>query len=264
MRKLNILFPTDFGNSSIDLLNQILALLKDGGNRLTLIHAASHQRKTEAADRVIIEEKFEEFIAACPGLAEIVYEKKWRFGLIKDLILSTSDLPEIDLIIMGTGGAQGFDKLWSSKTESIIRDALVPVLVMPKKAELKALNHLVLASDFDGGFDAENLNLISDWLSESKNSTISVVTVNESESSLSREAKRNRKTLKFLLRDQNCQFVLAKGKSVSEGLFDYAHHHQADILALRPRNYTNLERLFGGSLAKEMVLSSKLPLLILN
>lgn len=263
MRKLNILFPTDFGASSVALLNQLIPMLQRGNNRLLLVHAAHHQKKTEAADQVLVEEKFQDFIESCPGLSEISYQREWAFGMIKDLVLNYSDRPEIDLIIMGTGGAKGFDKLWSSKTESIIRDALVPVLVMPQSAELNGLNHLVLASDFDGGFDGEKLFLLTNW-ARNNHSDISVVSVNESEASLSREAKRHRKTLKFLLRDFKHHFHLVKSKNISSGLFEYADQVQADLIALRPRNYTNLERLFGGSLAKEMVLSSRVPLLILT
>ena len=59
-----------------------------------------------------------------------------RVGTVRDVILETATSWTADLIIMGSNGRSGFEHLISgSVSESVIRKASCPVLVIPNKCD---------------------------------------------------------------------------------------------------------------------------------
>ncbi len=263
MKNLVILYPTDFSEFSKKALVSLLPFLNKEQHHLRIIHAATHKRKSLNADKAEIRESWDKFKASIPGLEAIQFEFLWEFSISKDLILRESDKVEVDLIIMPTRGAKGLNRLWGSKTEAVVRDSIVPVVVIPETAEFNGLSKMVLAADFDSiDCDCRLAPLLS--LAEMENSSIDVLTVNRKEEELSRREKINRKMLKHRLRSFSYQFNHIEAKQVGGGLVDYAKKHKAGVIAIMPRDYNFLEGLFRESLSRKMVLDSPIPLLILK
>lgn len=263
MKNRNILFPTDFSPLSINCLNSILPFIKQGHNSLQLVHAAQRQRKSLAADKVAIEEAFSEFEAACPLLTEIDYSKLWDFKLSKDLILHESDKVACDMIIMATKGAKGLDRLWGSKTEAVVRDAIVPVIVLPDGAQLQKVNKIVLAVDYQDLTCDHKLSPLL-HIADQMKTEIDVLTINRKEHQLSRKEKIHRKQLKYRLQDLPHRFSHHFENEVGDGLIKYAQDQEASLIAIMPHDYHFLESLFHESLSRKMIFESPIPLLILK
>tara|TARA_B100001115_G_scaffold177547_1_gene165990 strand:- start:2018 stop:2809 length:792 start_codon:yes stop_codon:yes gene_type:complete len=263
VKNLQIIYPTDFSELSINTLNALIPFLKQGNNRLVLLHAAQRKRKSLAADKVATQEAFDHFVAACPGLKEIQYECRWDFAISKELILQESDKVECDLVIMATKGAKGLDRLWGSKTEAVVRDAIVPIIVLPKGAALTEVNRIVLAVDYEELTCDHRLSPLLQ-LADHMKTEIDVLTVNRKEEQLSRKEKMHRKQLKYRLQDFPHRFSYHFENEVGEGLIKYAKAQQASLIAIMPRDYHFLESLFHESLSRKMILDSPVPLLILK
>lgn len=263
MKNLNILYPTDFSELSLKHLKELIPLLAPGQNKLLLLHAASRKRKSVMSDKVEVKELFEKFTANCPELEQIDYEFKWDFGISKDLIIRESDNVEIDLIIMPTQGAKGLNRLWGSKTEAVVRDAIVPVMVLPEDAHFKGFKKIILAADFNEvSCDCRLAPLLQ--LSDYQTSQVDILTVNRSRDDFSRREKMNRKMLKHRLHQLRPSFSEYTDKDVGMGLINYAKKTKADIISIVPRDYNFLEGLFRESVSRKMVLNSPIPLLILK
>lgn len=263
MKKLFILYPTDFSKFSISTLASLLPFLKKSEHHLKIVHAASHKRKSINADKAEVRENLERFKKELPGLEKISYEFHWEFALSKDLILRESDKVETDLIIMPTNGAKGLNRLWGSKTEAVVRDAIVPVVVIPASADFKGLQKILLAADYDTlDCDCRLAPLL--LLAEMEKSSIEAITVNRKEEDFSRKEKINRKMLKHRFRNIPYKFTHHQDTNVGSGLVSYAKEHKADIIAVMPRDYNFLETLFRESLSRKLVLDSPIPLLILK
>lgn len=263
MKNRNILFPTDFSELSIDCLNAILPFLKHGKNKLQLVHAARRERKSLAADKVAVEQAFDNFIKACPLLSEIEHSRYWEFNISKNLIIQESDKVECDLIMMATKGAKGLDRLWGSKTEAVVRDAIVPVIVLPKGAKLDKVKRIVLAvdyQDFTCDYRLSPLLHIADQMK----TEIDVLTINRKESQFSRKEKINRKQLKYRLQDFPHRFSYHFENEIGEGLIKYTEKAQASLIAIMPHDYHFVESLFHESLSRKMIFESPIPLLILK
>lgn len=263
MKNLNILFPTDFSELSAVTLKTIIPVLAEGNNHLVILHAASHQKKDATADKIRVKESFDHFIKALPSIAGLNYELRWEYGSSRDLILRESDKVEIDLIIMATKGAKGINALWGSKTEAVVRDAIVPVIVMPEGSKLNDISKIALAADYDSLQYEHGLDALLQ-IADHQQTSIDIVTINRSEDQLSRKEKINRKYLKRRLQSFPHRFQHHFEPEVSNGLISYAKQHNSDLIAILPRDYRFLEGLFTESLSKKMVYRSEVPLLILK
>ncbi len=263
MKNLTILYPTDFSELSLQTLKQIIPFLSPGNNHLRLVHAANRKKKSVNSDKAEVKENFEKFIANCPGLKEIDYTTHWEFALSRDLILRESDKVDTDIIIMPTKGAKGLNRLWGSKTEAVVRDAIVPVIVLPDGAKLEKIQRIVLAVDFDElSCDHRLMPLMI--IADQMKTEIDVLTVNKEEHQFSRREKINRKHLKYRLHRLPHRFSTHFEENVGEGLVNYAKKNNAELIAIMPRDYNFLEGLFRESLSQKMVLDSPIPLLILK
>jgi nucleotide-binding universal stress UspA family protein len=263
MKNLNILFPTDFSGLSQETLKTIIPVVKQGKNNLIILHAASRKKNYSTADRIRINEEMDHFLESVPSIISVNYETRWEYGTSRDLILCESDKVEIDLIIMATKGATGLNTIWGSKTEAVVRDAIVPVIVMPLGAKLDHIKSIALAADYESLQYDHALDALLQ-IADSETSSIDVVTVNRSEDQLSRKEKINRKYLKRRLQHFPHRFKHHFEDEVSNGLIQYAKTHQSDLIAILPRDYRFLEGLFTERLSKRMVYKSEVPLLILK
>jgi len=263
MKNLNILFPTDFSPLSLETLKTILPVVEQGKNHLVILHAATREKKEVTADRIRIKDTMEQFLNSVPALNTISHETRWEYATSRDLILRESDKVEIDLIIMATKGAKGLNTIWGSKTEAVVRDAIVPVIVMPSGAKLGIITKIALAADYDSLQYEHALDALLQ-VADHHATAIDVVTVNRTEEQLSRKEKINRKYLKRRLQNFPHRFQHHFEDEISHGLIAYAKKHGSDLIAILPRDSRFLEGLFTESLSKRMVYKSEVPLLILK
>jgi nucleotide-binding universal stress UspA family protein len=263
MKNLNILFPTDFSPLSIETLKTILPVVEQGKNHLVILHAANHEKSDATADRIRINNEMESFLKLVPEVRSVSHETRWEYSTSRDLILKESDKVDIDLIIMATKGAHGLNTIWGSKTEAVVRDAIVPVIVMPLGAKLSLITKIALAADYDSMHHEHSLDALL-HIADHQTTSIDVVTINRTEEQLSRKEKMNRKYLKRRLQNFPHRFQHHFEDEISHGLIAYAKKHGSDLIAILPRDYRFLEGLFTESLSKRMVYKSEVPLLILK
>ncbi len=262
MKNLTLLYPTDLSDFSRTNLQRLLPVIRSGNNRLILLHAGSHTKSQVEHDRVRIKEAFAEFCAALPELKDLDYETRWEFGISSEVILNESDKVEVDMVIMATHGAKGWEQFWGSKTQAVVQRSITPVLVVPEGASLVETQTIVLAADYEDELSENKLyplKLMADHLK----TEIDIVTINRKESELSRPEKRNRKALRNQLRQWPHRFSHHFEEEIHEGLIKYAEKQNAGLIAVIPKTYGFLEKLFTESISQKMVYQSTIPLLIL-
>ncbi len=105
-----------------------------------------------------IEEKLDEFLAQ-RGAEETHVERYVHNGMVTDCILDFANQKDVDMIVMGTHGRHGFDRLaMGSVAEKVLRKASCPVLVVRKPSrdfvrpndasEAVRLKKILLCTDF--------------------------------------------------------------------------------------------------------------------
>lgn len=171
-----ILCPVDFSDFSVSAYEYALTLAEYYKAHLVALHAIEFS-KYPYADYVGATGDFADLSRAlCEGsrakLREFV-QKHTRPGVepqlvvdqgnASDLILSFAQTHNVELIVMGTHGRRGFDRLvLGSTTNRVIRKACSPVLVVSKPA------HNVLTTGPDGKHRLSRIVYCTDFSSNSE------------------------------------------------------------------------------------------------
>ncbi len=142
MRFERILCPIDFSEPSQRALSYAVALARWYGARLEAVHVASPP-EPETADGVAVVEPdtrgFEDGLTADlrrvvgePGLPDVAQRVVITRSRTHDAIVEHARAIAADLVVMGTHGRGGFNRLLlGSVTERVLRTAPCPVLTVP-------------------------------------------------------------------------------------------------------------------------------------
>jgi len=141
-----ILCPIDFSQFSVRAYLHAVSLAEHYPAKLFVLHIVELWRYP-SADFTVSAESFEDF---CRGLSENTEKELEEFlnnytpddvqpervvqrGIAPDSILAFAEAQKADLIVMGTHGRRGFDRLMlGSVTERVMRKATCPVLAVHK------------------------------------------------------------------------------------------------------------------------------------
>jgi nucleotide-binding universal stress UspA family protein len=144
-----ILCPVDFSRVAHHAFEQAVALAGEFNAELTVLHASAVAPVTSLApmgaplaleparltreEREAVTRQVHEFTDDLePGGPPIVISVKEQDAVAA--ILATADALPADLIVMGTHGRSGFERLLlGSVTEKVLRKAICPVLTVPRR-----------------------------------------------------------------------------------------------------------------------------------
>jgi nucleotide-binding universal stress UspA family protein len=207
--------------------------------------------------------------------AEMVVHK----GFVPDSILSFAEDQHADLIVMGTHGRRGLDRLvMGSVTESVLRKARCPVLAVRKPAhdfvnpkqsgDPVHLQKILLSTDFSECADAAAAYALS--LAQEYNSEITLLHVledfpKEGAQALMREAQRK---LEELVPEDAVNWCMVKpavriGKPYEE-IIQLALEQQADVAVLGVRGRSAADLAIFGSTTHRVLQLGPCPVLAVH
>ena len=141
-----ILCPTDFSDTAQHALEHAVALARWYGSRITVLHVRTSVPPVSSTeppnatlptdlDRQEIEKRLRTS-AAPADAAGVQADVEFEEGSPAARILDRAASLAVDLIVMGTHGRGGFDRLLlGSIAEKVIRKASCPVLTVPPRTE---------------------------------------------------------------------------------------------------------------------------------
>lgn len=138
-----ILFPVDFTLNSAKILLYVLSLSEKYEAVIYLLHVVEdfaewggfyiphipikrfHEEALKGAQKTL-DKMCEEQLQDCPG-----FQKRIVFGDPAQEILKSIESEGVDLVIMGTHGSKGLDKVFfGSVAETVVKKSPVPVLTV--------------------------------------------------------------------------------------------------------------------------------------
>lgn len=176
-----ILHPTDFSPAAKNALIFALEIARSSGATLHIMHSIEEpynfypiSKAPNLSHRVKkILNEHEEDISKGSKYKELNIKTCIQTGGALYAIFKEVKNRNIDLIVMGTKGRTGLNKiLLGSTTAEVIQRSNVPVLVVPKEAEYDGFKQIIFATDYQEG-DIEALKFVSDF-TELFNSNIKV------------------------------------------------------------------------------------------
>lgn len=270
----NILVPIDFSEASHNAAKYAVSLAKPFNARVTLINVipAAFIIDDSVADLVMAKQEelmeshkelIDKEIEALSGNDWITIRGIVEEGSANEVIQETAKLKDADIIVMGMKGKGKSNSVFGSTTTKVIRKSVLPVFVIPEKAEFKPIDTVTFASDFDEETGIDRYSLLVD-LSGKFQSLIYVLNVQKNEYAMSASKVRGKMNTNETFSNLNHEFHAINENNVEDGINKFIEKNPSDILVMVAHRRNLLERMFGKVHTKEMSYQTKIPLLVLQ
>ncbi len=152
---MKILIPIDFSDDSVKALEFVLGLRMGKKTDFVLVHIIEVVYDFASQGAIGLETIHHDAVAMMNELVKkyanqhFKFEKIIKEGTASITIARLADEENADLIVMGTTGASGVKKiLIGTTTVNIVKESNIPVLVIPKQANLAMIKNLTLGLEF--------------------------------------------------------------------------------------------------------------------
>lgn len=125
----HILCPVNISPPSETALENAVGLLRQGGQKLTVLHVASQKRERHAHMRL------QQLLSMSADLRRKIHARL-ADGPVASSILNVAVELKPDLIVLGMTSPRGMRNWFNSVTERIVRGSSCPVLTIPGEARL--------------------------------------------------------------------------------------------------------------------------------
>src|SRR5688500_18983766 len=167
----------------------------------------------------------------------------------------------IDLVVMGTKGADGLNEmLVGSNTEKVVRQAKCPVLTVKSNSGPFNVRTIVFPSSFLE--ESPYVVVVLKYFQILYNAHIHMVYVSTpSTFGTSRDSKGRMHDFANRYNLQNYSLNIHNDSVEEDGILSFAHEVNADLIVMATHGRTGFSHLLSGSIAEDMVNHSTIPIL---
>lgn len=165
---------------------------------------------------------------------------------------------QVDLVIMGSKGAEGWEEaLVGSNAEKVVRRSECPVLVIKREFDMDKTMTMVFAAEFN---DESRAILKVKELQKILGANLHLLKVNTPANFVA-DHVRKQVMKKFALQHEleNCTLNVYNEKNEEDGILHFAEEIDADLITLGTHGRTGIYHLLNGSIAEDVVNHSKRP-----
>ncbi|MFZ0490177.1 MAG: universal stress protein [Salegentibacter sp.] len=257
----NILIPFDFSEVSLNALEYAVQFAgKDPSMQLFLLHVDNNQFSEEN-----VQSKFKKAVAKYKKPLNPQFHTLTKQGeLIPNIIEIQKELA-VDLIIMGTSGADGNGEEIATRTSKFVQEADLPVLVIPESTKYFRLKTISVTVGQEKILDTTPLSVLLD-VARKFQAEVHVLTVHKDEVYMgySPEDETNENILQYYLEDFYSHHSFSENEDIEKGIMEYIEKHEIDMLAIMPRTHLKTEAASEGKLTRMLTLHTNIPLLVLD
>lgn len=267
-----ILVPTDFSEHSEYALKVAAQIARDTDGEIFLVHML--EMPTQMADAVSGGTEIPEiilFMKKAHEKLESLLQREYLEGIkvseaVKlerafEGILKSSEKNEVDLVVMGSHGASGYQKmLVGSTTEKIVRTSEAPVLVIKQDNLNFKTDKFVFASDFSEEVKKPFKKIAA--FAATFGSHLELVMINTPNSFKTTLA--SQKIMKDFISDfsiTNYTLHLFNDNNIENGILNFASSIHADLIGMCTHGRTSLYHFFNGSNSESLVNHADKPVI---
>ena len=180
-----------------------------------------------------------------------------------DAINQVCESKNIDLIIMGTKGATGAQKvIFGSNTARIMQRSKTPVLAIPDGCSFTNMDKIGFTSNYSKMCDGKELKPLLD-IAISYNSKIDVLHLVDGDG-LTQNQEVNKGFLDSCLSKVTHEFIDLESENIYKTIQDYIVNNDIKMLSMMSKKHSFLERLFTRHLVETFVFKIDIPFLVMK
>jgi nucleotide-binding universal stress UspA family protein len=256
-----IIVPWDFSQVAENAFQHAVNVSKSLHRDILLLHIVAEKRN--------IDSKKSELAASC-GKLETDYGVKPHSmvvaGSIFHAIGDTAKSLKAEMIVMGTHGMKGAQKLFGSKALKVVVSSRIPFLVVQGKPAKQKIDTILMPIDFRSEHK-EKANWIH-YLARNFGARFIILRRKTKDRGFIRKTLSNIKYIETYLKgnDVSYQIMTSTGqKSFKHEIIDFALEHEADlILVMATRNIKWVDYMLGAPEQYILANPENLPVMCLN
>lgn len=226
-QEVRYLIPYDFSPVSESALRLGLDLAEVNKGKVILLHVV--KKNTEKPEA---KANFKKVIAGLKTEEQNITSTKVLVGDLFSDIAKAGELLDITMIVMGTHGARGFQKIFGSNAVKMISSTDCPFLITQGKKEIDKLKTIVMPFSFE----KKTIQIASFAAKMAKqfNATVHLVGYHDKDEWLEKHMKLNQSLVKKHLDENRVESVIANipiGSNYESELMKYAESVDADMMA---------------------------------
>ena len=221
------LVPYDFTPVSESALRLGLDLAEANKGKVLLLHVV--KKNTEKSE---VKKKFKSLLAKLEVKDQELATSKVLVGDIFADIAKASELLDVTIIVMGTHGAKGFQKIFGSHAVKMISSSACPFLITQGKKEIDKLKTIVMPFSFEK--KTIQIASFASKMAKQFNATVHLVGYHDKDEWLEKHMKQNQMLVKNHLESNGVSCVIANieiGSDFEKELMKYAASVDADLMA---------------------------------
>lgn len=221
------LIPFDFTPVSESAVRIGLDLANVNKGSILLLHVVKNQH-----ERLEAKLKFKEYIATLSDSERELTVTKAIIGDVYEDISKAGDLLDASLIVMGTHGARGFQKVFGSHAVKMISYSDQPFLITQGKKSVDKMKTIVMPFSFEK--KSIQIATFAASIAKKFKATIHLVGYQDKDELLDKGRQVNQKIVREYLVENNVEHVIAKvqkGVDFEKQLMAYAAEVDADLMA---------------------------------
>ena len=270
-----ILVPTDFSRNALKAVTYAAEIAEKSGAVIYLLHVIEPSinmvtMQTDSSGKEVLNERGRKLILLQKTVADIYPGVKVIIHLLGgksiDSILKYTEMENMDLIVMGTTGANGLKELFiGSVAAGVIGKTKIPVLTVPVSHEIQPPHTILLTTN---QFE-KSKNILNEVVGISKLfSAIHVVVIKDEDGNENADFIYNEEQLNNYLQFLKETFpgVNFKGEILIAKDFEltidsYSNKNQVDVIAMITYPKSFMEKVFRKGVTRKMAFHSTIPIL---
>jgi nucleotide-binding universal stress UspA family protein len=259
--KDQILVPTDFSSFAVIAADTAIALANRFDADIHFLNITFLDENLNMNIRKAMEKVKSEYAEL-----GITMTSAFKSGALVDAVSNYVTEKKIDLIVMGSHGASGFNEMMiGSNTQKVVRNVHCPLLVVKQPIANVNFQNIVFASDFSSN-EKVVFERFLDFIKGFSNPEIHLIIVNTG-SFFSQPLillHEGMTEFKKMAGDIPCTLHIESDFNVETGVDHFAHSIDADLIVISNYQRSKLKRLFVGSTVEALINHSEIPVLSLD
>lgn len=262
MKVKSILVPTDFTNEAHTAINHAVNLAVTLKGEVVLLHVVANKNDVDGVKAKLAEEEkiAKEYNSTVPVKSLI------RVGNIFDDIGDAAAEIDASIIIMGTHGASGWQKVAGSYALKVITNSSVPFIVVQNEAMNRGGYDKILAPLDLHNETKQKLEIVAD-MAKYFGSEVHIITPKETDEFLSKKLNGNIAWAKKYLAERGivCETHIADKGNFVKNLISLASQLDIDLISIMNLQKNSLMGMFGSSYEQSIITNeAEIPVLCVN
>ncbi len=277
----NILLPTDFSENSWNAIAYALKFFEKSTCAFYLLHVNTLSYSTAVDSPYIQSKHFIEDTFTKPAKKqlktilkriseELPHNDNHHFFTLTDYnffiesIRNHVEEKKIDMIVMGTKGASGLNKIIvGSNAADVIKKVKCTTLVVPENSEFTQIKEIAFPTDYYLTYGVELLKPVYELLQE-HHSSLQVLHITTKKEELNISQQDNKDVLHDYFNKFNTNFYNLINKRVEDAVDCFVQSRDINMIVMVAKNLNYFQQILFHSKIEEITYHTQIPFLVMH